>query len=286
MIRGIKQSSPQFLFPTDVFASIGTAPYMAHSIPVASDFYHPQFSAFLKTYNNHPFQLHRKLWEYAFILDRLAAAGMIAPGKRGLGFGVGQELLPAIFAAAGCRVTATDAPDDIGSSWTGSQEFARSADHLNHAGLLPTEEFLRAVEYRTCDMNALQSDLRDYDFCWSACCLEHLGSLQHGLDFIVNSIDTLKPGGVACHTTELNLSSNVETVETGRTVLYRRKDLEEFHERVRSLGHWIEPFVIPPMATPIDHHVDIPPYDHNPHLKLMLEGFVTTSIGVMIRRKD
>lgn len=285
MSRGIKMTSPHFLFPTEVFAGTSAESYMAHSFPIASDFYHPAFADFLRRLNNHPFQLHRKLWEYAFIENRLFAAKVLKTGKRGLCFGVGQELLPAMFSAAGCRITATDAPADIGTSWTGSREFAGSVDHLNHAGILPTEEFRRLVEYRTCDMNSIDPDLRDYDFCWSACCLEHLGSLKHGLDFILNSLDTLKPGGVACHTTELNLSSNTETVERGGTVLYRRKDLEAFCQLVQDKGHSIEPVVIPPMTTPIDHHVDIPPYDHDPHLKLLLEGFVSTSVGMVVRKK-
>ena len=48
------------------------------------------------------------------------------------------------------------------------------------------------------------------------------------MQFFINSVETtLKIGGVACHTTEFNLSSNDETVSKGDTVLYRRRDMEE-----------------------------------------------------------
>lgn len=77
-------------------------------------------------------------------------------------------------------------------------------------------------------MNAINANLQDYDFCWSSCALEHLGDLRRGFDFIINSVEkTLKVGGIACHTTEFNLSPNDTTVASGPTVLYRRKDLDD-----------------------------------------------------------
>jgi hypothetical protein len=37
---------------------------------------------------------------------------MLQPGRTGLGFAVGAEKLPALFASRGCRITATDLPSD------------------------------------------------------------------------------------------------------------------------------------------------------------------------------
>lgn len=57
-----------------------------------------------------PVRLHRKLWEYAAIVEALAhrgCFGLDAP-TRALGFGVGQEPLPELFARLGCSVLATD----------------------------------------------------------------------------------------------------------------------------------------------------------------------------------
>jgi len=33
-----------------------------------------------------------------------------------------------------------------------------------------------------------------YDYCWSVCAFEHLGSIQKGLDFVKNAMNVLKPG--------------------------------------------------------------------------------------------
>ncbi len=56
--------------------------------------------------------LHRKMWEWLFIAEALRERGMLAPGRCGLGFGVGQEPLAALFAADGCEITATDQPQE------------------------------------------------------------------------------------------------------------------------------------------------------------------------------
>lgn len=274
----------QFYIPTEVFATAGRQPYMAYSHPVASDFFHPEFAAFLATIH-HPFQMHRKLWEYAYIDHQLRKAGVIKSQSRGLCFGVGQEQLPAVFAAAGCVITATDAPSSIGEAWSGSREYSGQSRDLNFHGIISEEDFIEKVEFRICDMNAIDASLTGYDFCWSACCLEHRGNLRKGLDFIKKSIDTLNPGGVACHTTELNLSSNTDTVSEGATVLYRLQDLMAFEQEMRDLGHDIGTITVAAPATPIDHHVDVPPYSHNPHLKLLLGSYVSTSVGIVIRKR-
>jgi hypothetical protein len=155
---------------------------------------------------------------------------------------------------------------------------------MNYKGMIGEKEFFERVSYETCNMNDIPTHLQGFDFCWSACCLEHLGSLDHGLQFIENSLRTLKFGGTAVHTTELNQSSNDDTVETGDTVLYRRRDIEAFIDRMRNEGHEVEGLTVTPPATPIDHHVDVPPYSHNPHLKIAIGQYVTTSVGIVIRR--
>jgi hypothetical protein len=52
--------------------------------------------------------LHRKIWEYCYIAQALYERGLLAPGRRGLGFGVGKEPLAALFASYGCTIVATD----------------------------------------------------------------------------------------------------------------------------------------------------------------------------------
>ena len=59
-----------------------------------------------------PSHMHRKNWEFVWIIAVLHRAGLLRTGKRALGFGVGNEPLPAFFAKVGMEVLATDAPPD------------------------------------------------------------------------------------------------------------------------------------------------------------------------------
>jgi hypothetical protein len=162
--------------------------------------------------------------------------------------------------------------------------FRRHPEPIERA-TVDNDTFRQHVSFEPCDMNNISSHLTDYDFCWSACCLEHLGGLRHGIDFIINSVEkTLKIGGIACHTTELNLTSNSETFETPHLSLYRRKDIEAAIEELKDRGHAVSKLVLSPGASPIDYYVDLPPYSHNPSLKIQLDRFVTTSVGLVIRR--
>jgi SAM-dependent methyltransferase len=229
---------------------------------------------------------HRKLWEFAFIAQALHERGLLRLGARGLGFGVGQEPLPAWFAARGCRVTASD--QDVAAAeqagWTRSDQHSAGLEALQRPHLCPPETLFRSVVFRPADMTAIPPDLTGFDFCWSACALEHLGSIAAGLDFIEASLETLRPGGVAVHTTEFNLTSDDDTVDHQGTVLFRARDLHALADRLTAAGHRVAPLDLTPGDAPLDRHLDLPPYRPEPHLKLALEGHETTSVGIIVTR--
>ena len=257
-------------------------PYMAASNALASDFFHPEYREFCRI-SHTPVVLHRKWWEWAFIYERLCRMGIVCPGMRGLGFGVGGEKLPSLLARLGAHITASDAP--IGQNWFHSSALSDHQTRLFYSNIIDRESFDNLVSFEYCDMNNIPNHLNEYDFCWSSCSFEHLGSLQHGIDFVINSIErSLKIGGVACHTTELNLSSNDATIETGGTVIYRKRDLERLCQILEERGHWVEPLRIEPGTLPPDYFVDVPPYPSNPHLKLLYGSYVVTSVGLVARR--
>ena len=259
-------------------------PFMASSACVASDFFHAEFARICALIGV-GVSFHRKLWEWVFILHHAERLGVLRPGARGLAFGVGRELLPASFAALGCEIVATDAPPEQAESsgWSASGQFAAGLNALPN-GSLDRTIFEQRVRWQTCDMNAIDPALVDFDFCWSSCCFEHLGDIEAGLDFVVNSVEqTLKPGGVALHTTELNLSSNDATIERGPTVLFRRRDLEALIARLRARGHEVESLRVGPNVFVMNNYADTPPYSA-PHLLVSLGGFVTTSVGLVVRR--
>jgi 2-polyprenyl-3-methyl-5-hydroxy-6-metoxy-1,4-benzoquinol methylase len=229
--------------------------------------------------------LHRKQWEFVWILACMRKAGLLRPGARALGFGVGREPLPAVMAAHGVEVTATDAPTDVvqTAGWSSTNQHSASRDELFRPDILDREAFDRLVSFRPVDMNAIDADLRGYDVCWSSCCFEHLGSIQHGLDFVENSLETLKPGGFALHTTEFNLASDTDTFESPGTSLFRRQDILSLASRLVEKGHEVWPLNFHPGLTELDEHIDLPPYSL-PHLKLSLQRYISTSIGIAVRR--
>jgi hypothetical protein len=243
-----------------------------------------------------PWRAHRKLWELAFICQALDERGMLRPGSRGLGFAVGAEKLPSFFASLGCRITATDLPgdDDRNKPWAQTGQWVGNLEALNASGLCGESEFRDRVAFRPVDMNAIPDDLTGYDFTWSTCSFEHCGDLELGLRFLERQMDCLRPGGVAVHTTEFNLSSNDDTPAEGWCVIYRVKDIEAICRRLVDLGHHVEPIDLDPGRHPLDSVVDPPPYhqwatDPPPlikHLRLNLMGYASTSIALIVRKSE
>jgi 2-polyprenyl-3-methyl-5-hydroxy-6-metoxy-1,4-benzoquinol methylase len=243
----------------------------------------PEYRALATIIDRRPL-IHRKQWEWCFILQALDEHGCIGPGRRGLGFGVGIEPLTPYLASHGCEIVATDLGQDSveAAHWAASDQHAENLDALNQDGLCPPERFAELVRFRPVDMRHVPDDLRDFDFTWSSCAMEHLGTLEAGAEFFLRQIECLRPGGVGVHTTEYNVSSNDATVDAGSTVLYRRVDLERLAERVRDLGHEMElTFGLGRGAH--DRHLDRQPFTDS-HLKIEQDGFAITSFGLIVRR--
>jgi hypothetical protein len=112
------------------------------------------------------------------------------------------------------------------------------------------------------------------------------------MEFLERQMACLRPGGVAVHTTEFNLSSNDETVAAGSFVILRLRDIEAMCRRLTDAGHQVEPLDLDPGADPLDRFVDPPPYYASAaephgrikHLRLNLAGYASTSIGLIIRK--
>ncbi|MGB5975531.1 MAG: methyltransferase domain-containing protein [Nodosilinea sp.] len=229
---------------------------------------------------NQDLLFHRKQWEYIYILRALEQFDMLIPGKTGLGFGCGKEPLAAVMAKRGVTVTCTDImPESDSDPYWGST----GVDDYFYEGICSLEEFRRLVSFRPVNMNAIPNDLGLYDFIWSSCALEHLGSLKHGIDFVLSASKCLKPDGIAVHTTEFNVKGVKETLETKNLSLYRKKDILQMKTLVESQGNTFLPINFDVGETELDNYVDLPPYSRNKHLKLMIsEKYVTTSIGFVI----
>lgn len=248
-----------------------------HQIESASFLY------WAKRLGTRPGGLHRKAWEWCFITQALWERGKLAPSRKGLGFAVGNEPLTSLYASMGCDVLATDldGANAAASGWVESNQHASGVDQLNASGICPREEFAHRVRFRSVDMNSIPGDLRGFDFLWSSCALEHLGSLTHGVEFVVRAMECLAPGGVAVHTTEINCDSDEHTIETGGSVIYRRRDLLALAERLEQRGYHVEPMDFHLGDTAADAHVDDEPYTTT-HLKLRIGPFASTSFGLIV----
>ncbi len=241
----------------------------------------------------------RKIWEICYVNQALWEHDKMKPGLKGLGFGCGVESTPSYLAAKGVFVTATDAPiENLNSKgWVNTNQHTTELDLLYKSELVSREQFEAHVLHRFVDMNAISEDLRGFDFCWSMCALEHLGSIANGLDFIEKSLDTLRPGGVAVHTTEFNFFDDKRTIDNWGTVLFQKKHFIELTERLSAKGHKVEALNFDVGRQPLDRFIDLPPYEHDwsedvkknwggtqAHLKLATDGFIVTCFGVIITK--
>src|SRR4051812_46464154 len=173
---------------------------------------------------------HRKLWELCYVMQALWERGLLAEHKSGLGFGCGQEPLPSLMAAHGVQVTVTDLPPDqaAGRGWIETGQHTSELAKLHYPDIVPKDRFDSFVDLKYVDMNRIPESLGgQYDFCWSVCAYEHLGSIANGLKFVRDSMKVLKPGGVAIHTTEFNFHNDERTVDNSPTVLFQRKHFRQ-----------------------------------------------------------
>ena len=233
------------------------------------------------------------------MLQALHEHGHLTKGARGLGFGCGVEPLPSYLASRGVAVTMTDLPPGEAqvAGWAATNQYAADASVAYQPHLVARERFDEKVELRHVDMNAIPPDLAGYDFCWSICALEHLGTIERGLAFIENAMATLRPGGLAVHTTEFNINPDGPTIDNWPTVLFQRRHMEALAARLTEQGHDVAPLDFALGDGPLDRFIDLPPFHHDLspalaewlgaplHLKVAVDGFAATCFGVIVRKR-
>ena len=144
-------------------------------------------------------------------------------------------------------------------------------------------------------MNDIAAELDGgFDFCWSICAFEHLGSIEQGLRFVERTGRLLKPGGVAVHTTDQLHRQRTHD----RPLADRAVPAPRFRGARRAparAGYELPPLDFDVGSTPVDFFVDIPPYPQHKaeyyqselsalHLKLLVDGFPATCYGLSFRK--
>ncbi len=252
----------------------------------AAHFADPAFLRWFELLYDGGMEHHRKPWEYAFVLDRAMRAGVLHPGARAVGFGVGTEPVPAVLASHGVDILATDlAPEDAGH-WAQSNQHAAGVTSLSFPKIVDDGILAERVRFAAADMNDPVDGLGRFDLVWSSCAIEHLGSPEAGLDFVLRSAALLEPGGVAVHTTELELTARATTADHGHCAVYRPSDVEGLADELRAAGFLIDVNLNVAMESPLDRYVALPPYPATDpaHLKLAIFDSVSTSFGIAVRR--
>jgi SAM-dependent methyltransferase len=262
------------------------------SICKKMDFHEPWYAEWSSVFGgpvlDRPEAYQRKAWEWAAILEALRSRGKLKMGNKGLGFAVGQEPLTSVFARYGIEVLASDLHHERQTGdWVSNNQFADSLEHLWKPLIVERELFDANVSFQPIDMSETENLPSDtYDFIWSSCALEHIGDLDDGLNFVVNTMRLLKPGGVAVHTTEYNIASNDDTITSGNMCIYRKRDLEKLDSMLRKLRCGMEQ-----MDYNLGHHPDDLNYDEEPygqngytHIKLKLLGHISTSCLIIAHK--
>lgn len=229
---------------------------------------------------------HRKIWEWAFIAQALHERGCLVDGAQGLGFAVGTEPLAALFAKVGCHVVATDLDLKAASKggWNRTHEHAANIGVLNERNICDAGKFSDNVRFMNVDMCDVPDELIGFDFLWSSCAIEHLGSIDAALAFVMRAMRCLKPGGLAVHTTEFNCESDTRTIERGKDVIPRKSDFMRLREALVREGHDVGEIDFTLGTSEADLSVDEAPFKGPSHLKLRIGGFASTSFGMIIRK--
>lgn len=246
------------------------------------------------------FWYHRKNWEQSYVMQVLYNNDMMRKGKKGLGLGCGQERLPSYLIKRGCNITAGDKPDTASSkSWVDSGQYTQSLNDLYHKDIIDYDTFTKNIKLKYVDMNDLPPELSEkYDFCWSICAIEHLGSIEKGIAFLNNSLKLLKPGGISIHTTEYNYLNVATTLDNWPSVIFSKEDFINLRNSIHKYGGKIDDFDFNYGEMIFDQYIDCPPYFHHfikgininppllrvPHIKLNIDGFPATCFGIIIRK--
>jgi hypothetical protein len=245
-----------------------------------------------------PLRYHRKQWEFVFVLQTLFENDCF--GKVGLGLACGRELTPSYLISKGCMIYAGDKPLDKSelpsNVWKNSKQYTESSELLYYGHLVSRKDFVNRLKPMNIDMNDIPDSLYEkFDFCWSICAIEHLGSIENGINFLINSLNLLKTGGISVHTTEFNVYSN-EHFETPNTCLFTQNDFMLLADKIHN-GR-LFPFDFNIGNGVFDNYVDIPPFPGQvllrtdrlmpkcecPHLKVSCDKYVTTCAGIIMQK--
>lgn len=166
----------------------------------AADWFRPDVQEIITNELHETPRFHRKQWEFALIFLALREAGKLAPGKLGLSMGGGRELIAYALAPHVQHLTITDLYE-TNTSWTCARTDDPDAFIKNNKPFPVDDAKLNAVRM---DMRDLQFPDGTFDFCYSTCAVEHIGTREDFLKHLNEVARVLKDDGIYVFTTEVS----------------------------------------------------------------------------------
>lgn len=225
---------------------------------------------------------HRRIWEFTYVLQALLEGSAQKAGSKVLALGMPE---PAILSHL--------ARNDVRSLVSGPQT-PRERDDL-----IDQVTFSRNVQHREAQAGGLTKGLSGFDACWSIGQAGAMGSIRAGMDFVRDSMSTLKPGGLAVHMFDFNFADDERTIDNWNAVLFQRRHIEALSAELKAAGHAPARLDFHVGHQPLDRFIDLPPFDTDrtaafdrlwrdgwqaAHLKVAIDGFAVTSFGLICRR--
>jgi hypothetical protein len=266
-------------------------PFMADCKPVTQgDMETRWFRFWCEQLKERP-RYHRKLWEFAYLMQALHCADAIKPGAKVLILGAAHQPTASYLAAKGADVVIAQHGDE---PMPGA-----GADPLCNEDLVDAKTFAKRVTRRVVDLAALPDDLAGFDACVGMDQAMRRGTVRAGMDYVVASIDRVRPGGLVAHVVDFNYADDAQTLDDWGSVLFLRRHLEAMTQAWTAAGHEVAPLDFNVGFQAMDRFVDIPPFDVSrteslerlwrdgwqaAHLKTAVDGFPATSFGLIARR--
>lgn len=245
----------------------------------ASQFSEPTFLEITEALGLQPSQ-RRVLWEQVYITSVIATEGLVGVGRRGIGFGLDRDRLPALFSSRGVEVLATSPrpTDEL------SFDMEQLRTRFFYPEIIHLEDFDQLITFDFAELGEAPAALEgSFDFCWSSGIPPRLGSIAAAISFFEASLRVLRPGGIAVHTFDFNLSADERTQESPNLVILRRRDIEELAQRLHAAGHSMLPLNTHPGFTREDELVATRPGGPD-QLKRRYGAVIATSAGIVLRK--
>ncbi|MBK6912349.1 MAG: class I SAM-dependent methyltransferase [Ignavibacteriales bacterium] len=188
----------------------------------SADWFEPEFNRIIREELEEVPKFHRKQWEFAMIYYILEKQGLISEDKIGLSVGGGYERVLYSIARRINHLTVTDLYE-LETTWDTARTDSPEALIKQR---MPFNMDINKLSVINMDMRDLKFEDNSFDFCYSSCSVEHIGSFEDFLKHLDEVWRVLKEEGIYVFTTELHLGD--ETIRDPNNYIFSPSYLAKF----------------------------------------------------------